>query len=1232
MARWCNRLTTFARKALSTIRLNNRTAFEQSGFVRSVFEKHMNFIDMNKGALVDIARAYREVIDVAQAFGYKEYTNEITRVFNKIWWLGELELRELFNSGYPSFKFRFLKRPITAEEMALWKNNNHFWILDKMTKAIPEDLSKIIDYIPYWEAEWIAMTVEDLIGYIVFDTIKIYHANGYDINKLVKWLNHWDIIQELHSVMNGDMKVTLAEALAWRYQKESLSPKNLRNTANEFFKWQLAVENVIMRDTDIDALSRDMIWDWLFTGKAKAFARVLLEARALLNIIQLAFPTYNGLTLMFQSFIVWAPHYLARKVSSTWMENHPVINKLFRDFKFLVNESAEDTDYRIFEDMWQTYVMRWWYGMVDFLMKIPWMQKNWEWKLRSVWSWLQNVYDLAMEASAKRVTIAQALNAVWITTKEQADKFLKDLEAWLVSDDYIAKLRAEAYIKYAGFRANSDIIALWRNRFSKYIFMNIRAGYLINRAADVTNAIDNTMKRIADWEIKTLKDFIEHVNSDEDMRTIILNMVIAGKLSMYMDRVYDDDSELNKATEYWVGLNDYYQALTQNLPMRILLQSWNDTDTYMEYMERDWQIVTVPNMANAWAYSLMNNFIRSLFRELQVIDLGTTAVKNTIAVMSWHLNFTDAFDSTVKAWEKLVSSSWRFALDENVAPYWLTAMRRYDDLISNIMMIWQETNDSKKAYQELRTVEWIEKYMQNKTVTVFNLLRNINWLKALNDTLWLNDLAVDRIYDMVNKDKVMNDLYNGKWNGSVITKDNVKRLFNELTTFDLTAWKQMVDWLFKPNEYDFNTDKKDIFEKELIRAIWADKMEQLKNTIINTVTKSDLREAALAEMIAYADAKVPGSSRLMLSYIANQRKTAYVQQYYNKMWMQNAKYVYSDNAIPADELMRIQASVVNEMYPFMYTADKLSWYKLAEERMLTINPKLFSTQQLWNNPNEAKQPSQKLSKFASAVWFLDFMAHSELKNWNPNAQSIKNVFAFMGKYVEDDALKASLFNMTLDTIDALEWHPDVKNVVKLWVALGWFDSISNLLSDTEAYAKHGKILDESVKKLFGVNQVLGTVGTSLAMWEMNGKASKSYWNSTGYKYTPKQYAKNNYAAKQQLSDNAYELSKRVPSQYSWNTYQKDYNPTARYVAFTPQYGSYKNPDSKFYLEQFARALWEAETKNIVSWYVKHSVMDIEEKQVLRNKKYIPKPIKARKVKLPANYLNYQKRHRGSGDD
>lgn len=1236
MAKWCKRAVALMRAWLDTIRLNNRAAFEQSGFVRSVFDKHMQFIDVNKDSLVEIARSYREVIDIAQRFGYKEYTNQVTRVFNSVGKLGKLETKQLLEWGYPAFKFRFLKRPTTAEEIALWKGNGHFGLLDAMSKSLPTEMEHLTDYIPYWQPEWIALTNEDLIGHIIYDTIKIYYDNGYDLNALIKWLNHGDIIQELHSVTNWDVKITLAEALADRFTANQLKPENIHSTAVQFFKEKFIDEWLVFSNSNTEALARDLLWQWLFTGKMKVLSRIMLEARAAMNIIQLALPTHNWLTLMYQSFIVGLPHYFARKASATGMDSHPVIDTLLKDFKFLVNESAEDTDYRIFEDMWQTYVMRWWYWLVDFILKAPWLSEKWKdslrWKGRSLWSGMQNVYDMYMENYAKRVTIAQALNQMGIVTKEQADAFLKDIQAWKVNEEYIARIRWESYIKYAGFRANSDIIALWRNRFSKVLFMNLRAGYLINRAADITNALDNTMKRIADWEIKSLWDFIRHINADEDMRTIVLNMIIAGKLALYMDRVYDDDTEANKVSEYWIGLNDYYQALTTNLPARLLLTPFTDTNTYMEYMEKNGETVTVANMWNAFAYNTMNNLFRQMFRELQVIDLAGSSAKNIIGVMSWHTSFEDAWDSTIKAFDKLASSSWRFALDENIAPYGLLPMRRYDDTITNIMMIGQETNDSKKAYANLRTVEWIEKYMQNKTVTVFNMLRNINGLKWLNDTLGMNELAVDRIYEMVNNDKVMNDLYNGKWNGNVVTKDNTKRLFNELTSMDLAAGKQLVNWLFKPSEYDFNTDKKDVFEKELIRAIGSENINKLKDKILDYTLDWKIREWAIAEMLAYSDAKVPWSSRLMLSHIANQLKTSYVQRYYAEAGMKNAKFVYSDDAIPADELLRIQSGVVNALYPYMYTADKLSWYKLAEERMLTVNPKLFSTQTLSTNPNEAKQPAQKLARFANAVGFLDFMAHSELKEGNPNATGIKNVFAFMGKYVEDDALKASLFNMTLDTVDALEWHPDVKNAVKLWVALGWFDSISNLLSDTDAYAKHGKVLDEAVKKLFWVNNTIATIGTELAIGELKGSQAKSYGNYTGYKYTPKQYAKSNYTAKQQLADSVNELWKRVPSQYSWNTYTKEYNPTARYISFTPQYWSYRNPDSKFYLDVFAKVLWEAESKNLVNWYVKHSATDVDESQGKFSKTFKPKAIKARKVKVPKNYLNYQNRHRGWGEE
>ena len=182
-------------------------------------------------------------------------------------------------------------------------------------------------------------------------------------------------------------------------------------------------------------------------------------------------------------------------------------------------------------------------------------------------------------------------------TRHNADAFLEALRQGKIPKDKLDALRTLSHKQYASFRTASDTLAFSRNLFSKMFFMNVRASYLINRAGDVTYAFERAAKAIADGEITDFGTFLRHLDRNEELRTVFFNTVLAAKIAAYVDRFYDDhDPGQNKAKRvvgYWEGLNDYYAALTANLPVRVLLNPIQDTLQYMEFMDENGKKVTV---------------------------------------------------------------------------------------------------------------------------------------------------------------------------------------------------------------------------------------------------------------------------------------------------------------------------------------------------------------------------------------------------------------------------------------------------------------------------------------------------------------------------------------------------------------------------------------------------------------------------------------------------------------
>jgi len=74
------------------------------------------------------------------------------------------------------------------------------------------------------------------------------------------------------------------------------------------------------------------------------------------------------------------------------------------------------------------------------------------------------------------------------------------------------------------------------------------------------------------------------------------------------------------------------------------------------------------------------------------------------------------------------------------------------------------------------------------------------------------------------------------------------------------------------------------------------------------------------KVLTFAEQNVPGSSRVVLSYIANSMFNT--QQNVFMQATTGDKY-----AIASDDVNKeIQRDIITKLYPYLYVADKTSWY------------------------------------------------------------------------------------------------------------------------------------------------------------------------------------------------------------------------------------------------------------------------------------------------------------------
>ena len=198
------------------------------------------------------------------------------------------------------------------------------------------------------------------------------------------------------------------------------------------------------------------------------------------------------------------------------------------------------------------------------------------------------------------------------------------------------------------------------------------------------------------------------------------------------------------------------------------------------------------------AYLFLGNLTRQLFKEFQVAD----------PLINSYKAYAKGFDMEVIAttfedhWNRVSNSAARFSLMDEQVPYGLKKFPRPDDYFQSLLMGVTESNPSLKTYMDLRNVENVENYLNDPRSAYMSMLQNINGLPKWLFQEFKTNGVLDRLRDeMADKDSVMRNLYSGKWDPRVVTKDNVDRFYSELTTMNLPSMALGEDGLKAASEY-----------------------------------------------------------------------------------------------------------------------------------------------------------------------------------------------------------------------------------------------------------------------------------------------------------------------------------------------------------------------------------------------------------------------------------------------
>lgn len=514
-------------------------------------------------------------------------------------------------------------------------------------------------------------------------------------------------------------------------------------------------------------------------------------------------------------------------------------------------------------------------------------------------------------------------------------------------------------------------------------------------------------------------------------------------------------------------------------------------------------------------------------------------------------------------------------------------------------------------------IRWIWDAEQILTDTKWYMIRAFQYLpirwkvmEMWKDKVWWNEAKYKLFTDMVENDPSMRQIRDWVIPEWLLASNPeiVKSLYQDLTAFQY--YNKKYEWWGKHtvSEYWLASMEEDVFVQNILKThnIDAELLWQSAN------------KKELIKVLAAAEASEPWSSRIVLSYLANNELKSLKNKY---LWDEYAKWA----DIPEDIEWELHRMIVEKYYPYMYTADKTSRYNLATKYVEYAQPEIF----------EWLSKDTKLQWFVNSLWFLDLMVKEKWDAGDVNAAYIKNAFNFGTKYITDPSDKLKIIKHTMATIDWLD-NPDVsqKQLMRLWVIWANVSFYNELKKDKVANILYKKDMEEFEWMIWDSIDDINLKGIKWIEWDMSWDdwAKKQYYWAYWKPYTP---ATNSSANKQYVNDLMDKYNKVLnPMEYGRPSYIRgnpiSYPRSSEIGNLTPKrYKIY----AKFYEEELkAYSKWI--TSDSIKQYPSQYIESLKFSMPNYNKWWITKPSPI-KFKRPAKkYVSYKTlwQFPGSTDD
>lgn len=798
-----------------------------------------------------------------------------------------------------------------------------------------------------------------------------------------------------------------------------------------------------------------------------------------------------GTLLFLNNLVMWNLLLMSRKRWLEWLINHKTIDELFNKYHFLKSQDRVFANISQQVDIWGKN--RYFKSMEWLIHKLP-IGKQWQDIVNSIFTWgIHNWVDMILQNNVKRTSIAQALAHNWITGK-WIDRFYKLLEEWKIDEKRLDKLRGDAALYYHDFFSNSNMWALNRHRFSKFWMFTALQWYVLNRTAGIYNWLKQFQWAWKEWKIKTRWDFVEHLDTtNQELKAFINNTLLGAKMSIYTDHVVNDKEYQNNDDEplkYLMWMSDYLSSLQSTFRVRILTAPLQWLNNYYEYTAATWQSEKAIEWLSAAALNTLWQTLRLFFREWNIVWAFADAA---FAYMkTGDLDF--ASEVTSVAYDKIAGGMWRFMLLPWIDSYGQKPIVQDDDIIWRLFMTYDTTNLSVNEARKIQNMSGIEWMLNDKPWYILRTLQYLPIIKSFmesNKSTWWNEARYKYLQQVMDKDDVLQQLWKWELPKDLLNAngDITKSLYNDLVAFDYSYKKYKWEWEHEVADREWMFGMSQMEESVFIDNI-AEKVFWSREAMDEVLIWKSADRKNILKILAASEAGTPGSSRIILSYLARKDFDIAKEEVY---WSKYTKSADMNEEIDNS----IKAEIVHKRHPYLYIADKTSQYKAVREYLWYAYPDIYKGIE---NDNDLKQ-------LVNTMAWTDMMVMTEWNKGNVDANYIKNIFNTSAKYVQNTDDRINLVNHTLWVISGMTWpSSEVKQLMKVWVLSANIDFYDSLKQDDLTKLLYKEETDKFENIVWWVIENINMAGNSLAMGDLDEWAARQYYGSSWSRYTKPQYS------------------------------------------------------------------------------------------------------------------------------